>query len=85
MELLKPQGVGPYYLPTAQRASAEGLANNGVRMTAYCLFPEPPKGGLSSGTTLEPVSLQMTTQVARDLATMLLAAAAESERKSKRG
>ena len=63
-------GPGPFHLPTAHYASAEGHENNGVT-----LILESPIRGLG----LEAVNVQMTTYQARELAAALLKAVTKSE------
>ena len=66
------QGSGPFHIPTAQSAIACGNPNNGVTLTFYCLLPD-------MGPTPQPISVQMTSKNARDLATALIRASFESD------
>lgn len=59
-------------MPTAQSAKAYGNTNNGVTLTFYCLLPD-------RGPEPQPVSVQMTSRDARDLATALIRAAFQSD------
>lgn len=62
------QGSGPFALPAAQDATADG-GSNGVEMTLYCLIDG----------SRQPVLVQMTLQVARELSGRLMRAAADAE------
>jgi hypothetical protein len=61
------EGGGPFALPAAQRAAATG-GSNGVELVLYCLI-----GDQSGGP--KAVRVQMTEDVARDLAGRLIWAA----------
>ena len=66
------EGPGPFHLPVAQHARADGHTNNGVTLTLQCLLPR--RGG-----EMEAVNVQMLASVAREAAVRLLQAAEQSE------
>jgi hypothetical protein len=66
------RGPGPFHLPTAQRATADGYTNNGVTLIIHCLLP-------GRGPEPEAVNIQMTTDVARETAVRLMQAVKRSE------
>jgi hypothetical protein len=70
------EGDGPFHLPTAQQATAEGRLNNGVTVTFRALL-----GDRQRQPGLEAMNVQMTAGVARELGYRLLKAAADSEPK----
>ena len=65
-------GHGPFHLPLAQTASAEGHQGNGVTATFRVLA--------NDGREFESVSIQMTADVALELADRLTNAAADSKK-----
>jgi hypothetical protein len=74
------EGPGPFHLPVAERVTAVGHSNNGVTMTIYSQLPGRGSalgGGL--GNEPVPVSVQMVSRVARELATHLVEAADETD------
>ena len=76
------EGPGPFHLPTAQRATADGHTNNGVTLTLYALVPaHNAEQAAVRLPGVEPISVQMTSDVARDLAVALMAAAAAGDRR----
>jgi hypothetical protein len=70
------EGPGPFHLPVAQRATADGHTNNGVTLTLYCQVPahNAEQAAIRSKEP-EPICVQMASSVARDLAAALLRAA----------
>jgi hypothetical protein len=70
-------GEGPFSLPGAQRARADG-ESNGVTMTLYCLIPE-------QGPNPQAVRVQMTYSVALELASSLASAAHAAEIAQRKG
>jgi len=79
------EGPGPFHLPVAQRAIAVGHTNNGVTATVYCLVAKSVGGvEVDRGSEPEPISVQMLSSVARDLAVALMRAADEAEAQSSR-
>jgi hypothetical protein len=64
-------GPGPFHLPTAQRATANGHGNNGVTLIV--------KAQLRHDKRLDAINIQMTAQVARELAASLITAANQSD------
>jgi hypothetical protein len=77
------EGPGPFSLPVAQRATATGHPNNGVTMTVYSLVQVEPRQVAGHDTEVVPISIQMTSDVARELAMKLLAEAEKGDRKRK--
>jgi hypothetical protein len=68
------EGEGPFHLPTAQQATAEGHLSNGVTVIFRALL-----GDRQRQHGLEAMNVQMTAGVARELGYRLLKAAADSE------
>ena len=77
------EGPGPFSLPVAQRATATGHTNNGVTMTVYSQVQVEPRQAGGPHSEVVPISIQMTTTLARDLAVKLLAGADKADRKRK--
>jgi hypothetical protein len=74
------EGPSPFHLPPAQRATAVGNPNDGITMTLYCQLPRRvTDAAVDHGTEPEPISVQMTGHIARELASRLLRAAADCE------
>ncbi len=73
------QGPGPCYLPVAQRATATGQPNSGVTMTVYALVSEQAAAQANPHTEVVPISIHMTSQIARQLAHHLLRAAVDGD------
>jgi hypothetical protein len=70
------EGPGPFHLPVAQRATADGHTNNGVTLTPYCKVPaHNAEQAAIRAKVPEPISVQMASSVARELAAALLRAA----------
>jgi hypothetical protein len=65
------EGPGPFHLPTAQRGTAVGHENNGVTLII--------KAQLRQDRRLDALNIQMTAQVARELAASLVRTANQSE------
>lgn len=76
-------GPGPFCLPVAQRAIATGHSNNGVTMTVYSLVQVEPRRAGGPQTVVAPISIQMTSDIARGLAAELLVAADKGDRRRK--
>jgi len=74
------EGPGPFALPTAQQATADGHTSNGVTLTLFCSLGAA--AGASLGREPEPISVQMTSAVALELAGRLAQAAARADRLS---
>lgn len=66
------QGPGPFHLPVVQRASARAVTTS-VEVTLYAILD-------GRGPDVEAVSFQIVATRARELASLLLDAAAQIER-----
>jgi hypothetical protein len=75
MEKITLLGPGPFLLPVAQRATATGHTNNGVTMTVYAQVAKDAQAAAAGQTELVPISIQMVSRIARELAGDLLYAA----------
>ena len=74
------EGPGPFHLPVAQRASAEGHTNNGITLTLYSLLPaHDASSEAMRSKSPEAVNVQMPSKVARELAVQLIRAADKAD------